>query len=241
MYPRQGGSYASFHAPLETPDQLTRLIVWPNSLSCTAIRRYSFRYLYMGLKKLKYSSLEDLLDHEPIVEEDPGTAGIIQRLRHVKVDGDLSRSEFLDMCSWKSPRSIRHCKRNSAKAVKSVIRRVFVSRSEKKRLELLTSLHGVSVPTASAILTLTDPRRYGVIDIRVWQLLFRLKSVKENPRGQNFRFGHWFEYLKILRYHAKRLGVSVRLVELTLFKYHQNQQRGTLYEPQRRIRRASKI
>jgi hypothetical protein len=183
----------------------------------------------MALKKLKYSSLEALLDQEPIVEEDPKTAGLIQRLRHVARDRYLSREEFLLMCSWKSPRAIRHCRRNSARSVNSVIRRVLAARSEEKRMELLTSLHGVSVPTASAILTLTNPRRYGVIDIRVWQLLFRLKSVKENPRGQNFRSGQWLQYLNILRYHAKRLGVPVRLVELSLFMHHQNHQRGTLY------------
>ena len=184
----------------------------------------------MGLRRLKYSSLGELLDNEPITGEDPATAGMILRLRHVSRDKGLSRTEFLEMCSWKSPRSIRHCRRNSAKAVTSVIRTVFSTRSEKKRLELLTSLHGVSVPTASAILTLTNPRRYGVLDIRVWQLLFRLGSVNHKRGGQGFRFYDWEMYLNILRHQAKRLGVSVRLVELSLFKYHQGHQRGTLYK-----------
>jgi thermostable 8-oxoguanine DNA glycosylase len=183
----------------------------------------------MGLKKLRYSSLGDLLDHEPISEEDPDTAKITRRLRHVKVDKELSRGEFLDICFWKSPRSIRQCERISAKTIESITHTVFASRSERKRLELLTSLYGVSVPSASAILTLTNPDNYGVIDIRVWQLLFRLNSLMQNPRGQGFRFEHWYHYLKILRHHAKRLEVPVRLVELTLFKYHQNHQRGRLY------------
>lgn len=190
----------------------------------------------MGLKRLKYSSLGDLLDHEPITEEDSDTAKIIRRLRHVKVDKELSRGEFLDICFWKSPRSIRQCERNSAKTIESVSRKVFASRSERKRMELLTSLYGVSVPSASAILTLTNPDNYGVIDIRVWQLLYKLNSVKQNPRGQGFRFDHWYHYLKILRHHAKRLGVPVRLVELSLFKHHQNHQRGKLYETQMRER-----
>ena len=184
----------------------------------------------MGLRKLKYSSLGDLLDHEPMSEEETETAGLVLRLGHVRRDNALTRGEFLEICSWKSPRSIRHCRRNSARRVNSVMRRVFTARSEKKRLELLTSLHGVSVPTASAILTLTNPRRYGVLDIRVWQLLFRLGSVNHKPGGQGFRFHDWDEYLKILRHQAKRLGLPVRLVELSLFKYHQDHQRGRLYE-----------
>ena len=96
----------------------------------------------MGLKKLRYSSLGNLLDHNRISEEDADTAKIIRRLRHVKIDRELSRGEFLDICYWKSSRSIRQCERNSASNVESVSRNVFASRSERKRLELLVSLYG---------------------------------------------------------------------------------------------------
>jgi hypothetical protein len=41
---------------------------------------------------------------------------------------------------------------------------------------------GVSVPMASALLTLLDPKRYGVIDIRVWQLLHRMGTSEEGYR-----------------------------------------------------------
>lgn len=183
----------------------------------------------MGITRLRYRSLGDLLAHVSIVEEDPQTSKIIERLEHVKSDRELSRGEFLDICCWKSPRSIRQCERNSAKAVKRTSQQAFRTRSEKQKLMLLTGLHGVSVPTASAILTLTNPKRYGVIDIRVWQLLYRLGSVTQNPGGQGFTFNHWFHYLQILRHHAKRLKVPVRLVELTLFEFHQDHQAGTLY------------
>jgi thermostable 8-oxoguanine DNA glycosylase len=183
----------------------------------------------MGIVRLPYESLTDLLAHEPVAEEDPQTIRIIKRLRHVKSDRELSRGEFLDICYWKSARSIRRCERNSAAAVEKTSKKVMRTRSEKRRLELLTSLQGVSVPTASAILTLTNPERYGVIDIRVWELLYALESVKSNPRGQGFTFRHWHQYLQILRHHAKRLRVPVRLIELTLFKFHQKHQTGTLY------------
>jgi hypothetical protein len=35
---------------------------------------------------------------------------------------------------------------------------------------------------ASALLTLLDPKRYGVIDIRVWQLLHRMGTSEEGYR-----------------------------------------------------------
>ena len=101
-------------------------------------------------------------------------------------------------------------------------------------MNLLTSLHGVSVPVASAILTLVDPKRYGVLDIRVWQLLCAIDSVRTNPRGVGFNFKNWYDYLRQLRYHAREIGVSARTVERTLFEYHRKVQQGKLYEWPRR-------
>jgi hypothetical protein len=188
----------------------------------------------MAIARLRYRSLDDLLAQESITEEDAPTASIVRRLEHVRSAGELSRGEFLDICRWKSPRSIRHCERNSANAIKTISRKVFRTRSERRKIELLTSLQGVSVPTASAILTLTDPGRYGAIDIRVWQLLYALGAVENNPSGRGFTFDHWYQYLQILRHQAKRLGVSVRRVELTLFKVHQEHQVGKLYQDTKR-------
>jgi hypothetical protein len=94
----------------------------------------------------------------------------------------------------------------------------------------LTALHGVSVPVASAILTLIDPRRYGVLDIRVWQLLHALGAVDRRPAGRGFDAADWERYLACLRPHATRLGASVRLVEYTLFHCHRRFQVGRLYD-----------
>jgi len=82
---------------------------------------------------------------------------------------------------------------------------------------------------ASAILTLTNPQQYGVIDIRVWKVLYRLGSVSSRPSGVGFDFKHWYRYLVILRYHARRLGVDARAVERTLFFHHRRYARGNLY------------
>jgi thermostable 8-oxoguanine DNA glycosylase len=133
------------------------------------------------------------------------------------------------MCRWKSPRSIRRCELNSSAQIRTISRAVFQTRNERRRLELLTHLRGVGISTAAAILTLVDPKQYGALDTRVWQVLFRLKSVSVNPRGVGFTPKHWLAYLGLLRYHAKRLGVSARRVEYSLFLYHQRMQVGTLY------------
>ena len=102
----------------------------------------------------------------------------------------------------------------------------------------LLQLQGVSVPMASALLTLLDPKRYGVIDIRVWQLLYAVGAVRENPRGVHFTSKNWLHFLVILRHHASRLGVAARDIERTLFAAHRAHQEGTLYEQAlRRTRR----
>ena len=183
----------------------------------------------MAIDKISYASLSDLLANEPMAEEDAPTAKIVKRLKHVRIDKELSRGEFLDICYWKSPRGIRRCERNSGTVVEQTTQKVFATRSEMRKIELLTSLEGVSIPTASAIMTLTDPLRYGVIDIRVWQLLHTLGSVPSNPKGQKFSFQHWDQFLQILRHHARQRKVPTRLIELTLFEYHRDHQLGTLY------------
>ena len=188
----------------------------------------------MPVKRIKYVSLRQLLRHELIADEDPGTENLIRRLGHIKRARGFSRDEFLAMCRWKSPRAMGKCRRNSAATIRRISRAALATRSEQKRMNLLTSLRGVSVPTASAILTLVDPKRYGVLDIRVWQLLCAMDSVRTNPRGVGFNFKNWYHYLRKLRDHAREIGVSARTVERTLFEYHRTVQQGKLYEWPRR-------
>jgi hypothetical protein len=87
----------------------------------------------------------------------------------------------------------------------------------------------VSVPMASAILMLLYPKRYGVIDIRVWQLLYKIGTVTKNPKGIGFSFANWYQFLKVIRYFAKEFGVTARDVERALFVAHKKYQKGRLY------------
>jgi hypothetical protein len=177
-----------------------------------------------------YRSLRVLLRRELRLGEHPATAALIRRLAHVKAAGRFTRAEFLAMCRWKSPRSRRHCERSSAAVIRRVSAAVLAARSERERMERLVALAGVSVATASAILTLIDPERYGVLDIRCWQLLFRIRAVAGNARGRAFTVAQWEQYLERLRGHARALGVSARTVEHTLFHCHRKLQRGRLYD-----------
>jgi hypothetical protein len=125
---------------------------------------------------------------------------------------------------------MHHYRRNSTARIRSVSRATLCTRDERRRIELLTGLRGVSVPIASSILTLIDPGRYGVLDIRVWQLLWALDVVGSKPAGRGFNADDWQQYLTVLRRHARQLGVSVRAVEYTLFQSHRKRQTGRLYD-----------
>ena len=180
-----------------------------------------------------YSDVAALLANELTREDSPETLQLIRDLRVVRQRGHLTKREFLAICRWKSPRAIRHFMKNSPDRIRRHSAMALASRSELARFEALTALDGVGAPMASAILTLTNPRRYGVIDIRVWQLLFELGTVRTKPGGVGFTFSDWHHYLVELRYHAKQLGVSVRAVEYSLFLYHQRVQQRVLYGSRR--------
>jgi hypothetical protein len=188
------------------------------------------------LRRLDYRSLDALLKRELVREEHAPTAALIRDLAGVRRRGFFTRAEFRRMCRWKSPRARLLWEANSAARVRAVSRAVLATRDERRRMELLTGLAGVGVPMASAILTLVDPRRYGVLDIRAWQLLFAIRSVDANRRGQGFTIAQWLEYLAALRAHAGRLAVSARTIEYTLFEAHRRFQRGTLYGSPARLR-----
>lgn len=163
-------------------------------------------------------------------QEDEATARLCRRLRAATRRGYLTASELQAACRWKSPRSIHHVRSNTPKRIRAATAAALCSRNEDVRLQALLRLRGVSVPTASAVLMLTNPRRYGVIDIRVWQLLHVRGVVTRNATGVGLSPGNWREFLGVIRPIARRLRVTARDVERTLFDAHRARQGGRLYK-----------
>lgn len=154
---------------------------------------------------------------DAFVDEDASTADLIRSLRHVRRKGEFDRAEFLAMCRWKSPRVLPLCRRNAEHRVRSVARAALGERDEARRLDHLRSLRGVGLPVASSILTLIEPRRYGVLDVRAWGALRALGGV-DGPRHPGaLRAAHWIGYTAALRRIARTLGTTPRRVEFTLY------------------------
>ncbi len=184
----------------------------------------------MPLGNIRYKSLAPLIRDCLSTEEDEDTLKLIRDLRSVKTRGYLTKGQLEAVCAWKSSRAIRHIQANTHHRIKAATQTALGTRSERIRLESLVSLRGVSVPMASAIMMLLNPKRYGVIDIRVWQLLHRVGTVRSNPQGVRFTFDNWHQFLMILRHLAKQFHVKARDIERTLFYVHQELQDGRLYD-----------
>lgn len=180
--------------------------------------------------KKEYLTIEELIKDNIDTKETVAAKKLINELKQVRKRKYFTKKEFLKICMWKSPRPKNQYLRNSEEKIIFISKKVFSTKFEKLRMELLKKLRGVSIPTASAILTLTDPKNYGVLDIRVWQILYLYNSVKVKPKGMNFDFNNWYSYLMKLRYYAIKFKVSARCIERTLFFYHKRIQVGNLYK-----------
>ncbi len=101
------------------------------------------------------------------------------------------------MCKWKEPRERRrqNWASNTEEELQALSAKAFGAPGEARRILHLFRLRGVGIPVASAFLALTDPERYGVIDIRVWQLLALYNEVDYDPDGQTLQVLHRLDYL----------------------------------------------
>jgi hypothetical protein len=183
------------------------------------------------LQNKRYKTIEELIWPNLCFQEDDKTLQLIKELRIVKNRGYFHKDELFKMGMWKSPRP-KHLYLNNSNEDVILLSKNFLScnQSEKKKTELLTKLHGVAVPTASAIQFLIDPKNYCVIDVRVWQVLHLYKVVENKPSGTNLSVANWADYLLKIRHFAIIFGVSSRVIERTLFFYHKTNQVGSLYQ-----------
>jgi hypothetical protein len=183
----------------------------------------------MPVKDLPYNTLEPLVKKYLSTEEWEGTVILMKEFRSVKKNGFLTKEELIKVCYWKSPRAIKYIKSNRADAIKKITGIALGSRNEHEKIAELVKLKGVSIPMASSILTLVNPKQYGVMDIRVWQLLYQTGIATTNQKGTAFKIEEWLLFLNTLRHFAGMMNVTVRDVERTLFLIHKKFQEGLLY------------
>jgi len=80
------------------------------------------------------------------------------------------------------------------------------------RIKLLSTMKGINVPTASAILALVFPKKYAIIDRRTWRYL--------NPDNKktSFTINDYLSYLKVIRNCSKELSIDPQLIDMALWQ-----------------------
>lgn len=134
---------------------------------------------------------------------------------NVKKRGYFLFEEFYKICMWKSARQKQRYIKNKH-SIERISKDAFVEVDERRKMEILCKLNGVSIPTASALLTIVYPERYAVIDVRCLETLKKEGchiSKYPSPRA-------WLKYLDIMREWAKENIVTPRELDMALFAIH---------------------
>ena len=126
--------------------------------------------------------------------------------------GHYTRDEFLAICSWKTQRSRSKVAANDAETIERATGQAFSSNEEAVRVEALTSLRGVGIPTASALLHFAFPDDYPIVDVRALASLGR--------RGRTvYPVSFWLDYLSACRALAREHRVSIRTLDKALWQH----------------------
>ena len=101
--------------------------------------------------------------------------------RSVQTHGFFNRDQFLEVGRWKAVRATGPMKANSDGRVQDITA-LALSATNCERASTLTSLAGVGLPMASALLTVWQPANYTVYDVRAQQSLVRFGYGKKAYR-----------------------------------------------------------
>jgi hypothetical protein len=126
--------------------------------------------------------------------------------------GHYTRDELILICMWKTERSKGKVASNSETDVQFATARAMRSRDEARRLESLTDLAGVGVPTASALLYFAFPADYPILDVRA------LESLGQRARTA-YPTSFWTDYVLACRRMAGELKVSIRILDKALWQW----------------------
>jgi len=145
----------------------------------------------------------------------------------IRARGYVRDDELYEIARWKSPRRAALVQKNPPHVIEGVTGLALSLKDEHPdyAADLLTVLKGVSLPTASTVLTVVDPQHFGVIDIRAWNSLSRWRP-SEFPRKRQgaFSLKEFVRYLGTIRALAQESGLSCREVDMALWQVSREMQ-----------------
>lgn len=79
------------------------------------------------------------------------------------------------------------------------------------KIKLLTSLKGVGTPLASAVMAITEPQKYCIVDSVLWEFIF-------NEEKSSFTTNDYLKFHKVIIELSEKLDRDVQKTEFTLWK-----------------------
>jgi hypothetical protein len=128
-----------------------------------------------------------------------------------KERGFLTKEEFLTIAHWKSPRPKRWAQDNSDTDIKDASQSALSTTDARVRMGVLTTLSGVSYPTASAILHLVC-KDVPLLDFRA------LAAFNVNPPS-SYGFLFWAAYCVEIFKIKNQCPMSLRVIDRALWCY----------------------
>ena len=149
----------------------------------------------------------------------PGEDAIVAELApRARARGYLARTEFLELCRWKTPRSQPRCATNTAARIREATQIALASADERAKPFILRTLAGVGWPTASVILHFCDKQPYPILDYRaLWSLGF--------ARPPSYTFDFWWAYTEFTRGLVHSTGHDMRMLDRALWQFSKKHQR----------------
>jgi len=158
-----------------------------------------------------YAEEEDLYEEE---------VARLESLPTAFEEGEWSHEDLEWIIEWKvgvfTKPTLKHLRSNDDEEITARIDEAVHESSIRSKVELLTSLTGIGVPVASAILLFINPNRFTVIDERAWNVLqqtgYLSQDLSDDPTVEEYLL-----YLGVCWALANEYDVSLRTLDMALW------------------------
>ena len=147
--------------------------------------------------------------------------GEFSRKLHSRKEKYLDSKEFEQILCWKLDTQAQRSKQLRLSNVDGLIipitKAYFNLKSEnfdyetEVKIKILTSLKGVGTPLASAVMAITEPQKYCIIDSVLWEYIF-------NEEKSSFTTNDYLKLHRIILELSEKLERDVQKTEFTLWK-----------------------
>jgi hypothetical protein len=144
----------------------------------------------------------------------------VQRLKRNAPGQGLPRKLFDGVVQWKLMRQAQRTEHHRANITDDLAREItgaafrYTSTdadvTDRVRVGVLCGLPGIGIGIASSLLAMYFPQEYGVIDFRVWEVIY-------GERKSTFSIANYELYLAEIRRLAQSLNVRAQLVDFALW------------------------